>query len=145
MGSGCWLRQLSTVVDYCRRRRCPRSWAIRPAGRPMPDDRHRPDPAKWPAHDLAVFDLVFVDGDAWISASGTGAVVEDSAKKQELWNRFAEAWFQTDVTDPAVALLRVDLTGGEHWDWPHGPTETASAASCRPPQRVDDVGAAAPG
>lgn len=150
----------------------------------MTDDRHRPDPAQGPAHDLAVFDrlvseertcmfttidasggihsrpmavqgrdgatvwflaysdspkieqlaansavnLVFVDGDTWVSASGTGSVVTDEAKKQEVWNRFAEAWFQTDVTDPAVALLRVDLTGGEYWDSPSKPKQLIDVA-----------------
>lgn len=68
--------------------------------------------------------LVFADGDTWISASGTAAVVDDQAKKEELWNPFTKAWFQgAEGDDPAVALIRVDLTGGEFWDAPSKPAQ----------------------
>jgi general stress protein 26 len=33
------------------------------------------------------------DGDLFVSVSGRAAVVHDRAKIDELWNRFAEAWF----------------------------------------------------
>ncbi len=72
--------------------------------------------------------LVFVDGDTWVSASGTGQVVHDVAKKQQLWNPFAQAWFQCEPEDPAVALLRVDLTGGQYWDSPSKPAQLLGVA-----------------
>lgn len=67
--------------------------------------------------------LAFTENDAWVSASGTASIVEDVAKKTELWNPFAEAWFQCEPDDPKVGLLRVDLTGGEYWDSPSKPAQ----------------------
>lgn len=72
--------------------------------------------------------LVFADGDTWVSASGTGVTVDDDAKKTELWNRFTEAWFQCEPTDPKVALIRVDLTGGEYWEAPNKPMQIVGMA-----------------
>ncbi|HRW18443.1 MAG TPA: pyridoxamine 5'-phosphate oxidase family protein [Dermatophilaceae bacterium] len=72
--------------------------------------------------------LAFVDGDSWVSARGTGALVDDVAKKEQLWNRFAEAWFQCEASDPRVALIRVDLTGGEYWDAPSRPAQLIGLA-----------------
>lgn len=65
--------------------------------------------------------LAFASASTWVSASGTGRLVDDLAKKKELWNPFAEAWFEREPEDPDVVLLRVDVTGGEYWDGPHGP------------------------
>lgn len=65
--------------------------------------------------------LSFGDGDTWVSASGTGRVVDDPAMKRELWNVFTKAWFQCEPEDPSVALIRVDCTGGEFWDSPSKP------------------------
>lgn len=62
--------------------------------------------------------LSFGQGDTWVSASGTAHLVDDDAKKEELWSPFAQAWFQCEPTDPKVALIRVDTTGGEYWDSP---------------------------
>jgi general stress protein 26 len=33
----------------------------------------------------------------------------------ELWNPFAEAWFENGREDPTVALLRIDATSAEYW------------------------------
>lgn len=67
--------------------------------------------------------LTFGKGDTWVSASGTGHVVDDVAKKEELWSPFAKAWFQCEAADPKVALIRVDCTGGEYWDSPGKPAQ----------------------
>lgn len=72
--------------------------------------------------------LVFADGDTWVSASGTGVTVNDDAKKTELWNKFTEAWFQCEPTDPKVALIRVDLSGGEYWESPNKPMQIIGLA-----------------
>ncbi len=55
---------------------------------------------------------------AWVSIAGTAEVVRDAEKAKELWNDFAEAWFQTEPTDPKVALLKVDADSAEFWDTP---------------------------
>ncbi len=56
------------------------------------------------------------DADSYISVSGTASVVEDRAKKQQLWSRQSEAWFPGGVDDPDLALVRVQITHANYWD-----------------------------
>src|SRR6187200_2313483 len=51
-----------------------------------------------PAQDLQrepTVAVVYADpsSDSYVSVSGEGAVVEDRAKKQQLWSKMTEAWF----------------------------------------------------
>lgn len=62
----------------------------------------------------------FASGSTWVSVAGTGAVVDDAALKDELWNTFVEAWFPDGRTDPQVTFLRVDSSCAEYWDSPGG-------------------------
>lgn len=52
--------------------------------------------------------LSFVDpgADSYVSVSGTATVVDDLAKKNELWSKLAEAWFPGGTSDPHLALVR---------------------------------------
>lgn len=68
--------------------------------------------------------LTFGNDMRFVSVSGSATVVDDLAKKRELWNPFAKAWFQTEADDPMVALIRFDPSGGEYWD---GPGRTGQA------------------
>ena len=54
--------------------------------------------------------------DSYVSVSGTAAVVEDTAKKQQLWSKMAEAWFPGGVDDPDLALVRVKISHANYWD-----------------------------
>ena len=54
--------------------------------------------------------------DSYVSLSGNAAIVEDQAKKENLWSVMAKAWFPGGVTDPDLALLEVKLTHTEYWD-----------------------------
>jgi general stress protein 26 len=54
--------------------------------------------------------------DRYVSVSGTAEVVEDMAKKQQLWSKLAEAWFPGGVTDPDLALVRVKIIHADYWD-----------------------------
>jgi len=54
--------------------------------------------------------------DSYVSVSGVAAIDENMAKKQELWNKIAEAWFPAGVNDPDLALLRVTITHAHFWD-----------------------------
>jgi general stress protein 26 len=56
------------------------------------------------------------DKDAYVSVSGTAGVVEDKAKKQQLWSKMTEAWFPKGVDDPDLALVRVQIVHAEYWD-----------------------------
>lgn len=54
--------------------------------------------------------------DSYVSVSGQALVVEDMAKKEELWSPMAKAWFPGGPTDPDLALLQVHITHAEYWD-----------------------------
>jgi general stress protein 26 len=56
------------------------------------------------------------DRDAYVSVSGTAAVVEDRAKKEQLWSKMTEAWFPKGIDDPDLALVRVQIAHAEYWD-----------------------------
>ena len=54
--------------------------------------------------------------DAYVSVSGRAAVVEDDARKKQMWSKFAEAWFPGGPEDPDLALVRVQIEAAEYWN-----------------------------
>jgi len=54
-------------------------------------------------------------GDAYLSIAGTASVTRDQTLIDELWNPYAEAWFEQGRNDPAVALLKVHADSAEYW------------------------------
>jgi general stress protein 26 len=66
--------------------------------------------------------LSYSDGGAnkYVSVSGTAEIVDDRAKKEELWSDIYKAWFPQGLDDPDLCLLRVDVTFAEYWDVPSG-------------------------
>lgn len=64
--------------------------------------------------------LTLTSNDTWISIDGDAGVVEDQAKKNELWNSWVEAWLPQGPDDPNVVLLKVDAHTAEYWDTPGG-------------------------
>jgi general stress protein 26 len=66
--------------------------------------------------------LSYSDGGAnkYVSVSGTAELVDDRAKKEELWSDIYKAWFPQGLDDPDLCLLRVDVTFAEYWDVPSG-------------------------
>ena len=54
--------------------------------------------------------------DTYVSVTGTAHVVDDPARKQALWNKAAEAWFKGGVTDPDLALVRVQIEHADYLD-----------------------------
>jgi general stress protein 26 len=59
-------------------------------------------------------------GSTWVSLSGRAVVVEDAAKKRELWNSAVEAWFPDGPDDDGVVLLKVEGESAEYWNTPGG-------------------------
>ena len=59
-------------------------------------------------------------GGTWVSLTGDAVVVEDAAKKRELWNSAVEAWFPNGPEDPGVTLIKVTGESAEYWDTPGG-------------------------
>jgi general stress protein 26 len=64
-------------------------------------------------------------GDSWVSLTGEASVVDDAAKKRELWNGGVEAWLPQGPDDDGVVLIRVQSTSAEYWDTPGGRIATA--------------------
>ena len=56
----------------------------------------------------------------WISLHGSASIVDDLAKKKDLWNTWVESWFTDGPEDPNVVLIKVDPVGAEYWDTPGG-------------------------
>ncbi len=54
-------------------------------------------------------------GDNYLSIAGTASVTRDATLIDELWNPYAEAWFEQGRDDPAVALLKVHADSAEYW------------------------------
>jgi general stress protein 26 len=54
-----------------------------------------------------------------LSLDGLASVVVDEAERERLWSPVARAWFD-GPDDPALAVLRFDVTGGKYWDGPSG-------------------------
>ncbi len=55
---------------------------------------------------------------SWVSLTGEASVVEDVAKKRELWNAGAAAWLPQGPDDDSVVLVHVDAQSAEYWDTP---------------------------
>lgn len=62
--------------------------------------------------------VTFQSRSAWVSLTGTAALVDDQTKLEELWTTFAEAWMPEGPEDPNAVLLRVRVERGEYWDTP---------------------------
>ena len=65
-----------------------------------------------------VVNAVYADpgADSYVSVSGTASVMEDLAKKQQLWSKMSEAWFPGGPGDPDLALVCLKITHANYWD-----------------------------
>ncbi len=54
--------------------------------------------------------------DTYVSVSGEAEIVEDAAKKEQLWSKMAEAWFPGGSSDPDLALVQVKIVHANYWD-----------------------------
>jgi general stress protein 26 len=64
--------------------------------------------------------VAYAGGGSWVSLSGTAAVVDDTAKLEELWNTFTDAWLEGGPENPNNILIRVEAESAEYWDTPGG-------------------------
>ena len=81
-----------------------------------------------PVHHIAASPEVNVgvgSGGSWVSLTGDAVVVDDPAKKRELWNSAVEAWFPDGPDDDGVVLIKVEAGSAEYWDTPGGRLATA--------------------
>lgn len=65
-----------------------------------------------------VVNVVYADpgADSYVSVSGHAAIVDDAAKKRQLWSKLAQAWFPQGAGDPDLALVQVRMTHASYWD-----------------------------
>lgn len=69
--------------------------------------------------------LALSDASSWVSVKARAEVVDDAARKKELWNPMVEAWFPDGPDDDNVVLLRLAAQSAEYWDSPGGRVATA--------------------
>ena len=62
--------------------------------------------------------VAYSDRSSWLSLSGTARVVDDTAKLEELWNTFTDAWLEGGPQNPNNVLIRVEADSAEYWDGP---------------------------
>jgi general stress protein 26 len=85
--------------------------------------------------------VAYSGSSSWLSLTGSAQVVDDDARKKELWNQFVAAWFPKGPEDPEVVLVRVDGESAEYWDTPGGkPRALLSMAKARLTGGVPDPG-----
>jgi general stress protein 26 len=58
------------------------------------------------------------DNQRYVSVSGSGELIRDQKKIEELWRPEFKIWFPKGKEDPEIALLRVSLEKAEYWDSP---------------------------
>ena len=54
--------------------------------------------------------------DRWVSVSGMATISEDLAKKKQLFNALAKAWFPGGAEDPDLELVEVAIRDAEYWN-----------------------------
>lgn len=62
--------------------------------------------------------VAYSSSTSWLSLAGRAQVLDDQAKKAELWNTFVEAWFPGGKDDADVVLIKVTGESGQYWDSP---------------------------
>jgi general stress protein 26 len=55
----------------------------------------------------------------YVSIAGDAKLVDDRAKKEELWSMMAKAWFPGGLDDPNLGLIRLEVHSVEYWDSDH--------------------------
>ena len=62
--------------------------------------------------------LLYADADnsKFITVKGRASVYRDQVKIDELWNPMYKAWFPEGQQDPAIAILRVNVTEADYWE-----------------------------
>lgn len=73
----------------------------------------------------------YASASSWLSLSGTAAIIEDEARKDELWNTFTEAWFPDGKDDPEVCVVTVTASSAQYWDSPGRVVTMASMLKAR--------------
>jgi general stress protein 26 len=57
----------------------------------------------------------------FVIIAGEATLVDDQAKKEELWNPALKPWFAGGVTDPEYTLVKIESHSADYWDSPIAP------------------------
>jgi general stress protein 26 len=94
-----------------------------------------------------IVNLAFADpsADTYVSISGTAAMLEDQAKKDQLWSKLNQAWFPGGPNDPDLALVQVRIVHANYWDVKESKivqlyTMAKAAVTGKPPTELGDHG-----
>lgn len=87
--------------------------------------------------------LAYSDASSWLSLSGTATVVDDDAKKDELWSTFTEAWFPNGKDDPEICVIKVTGSSAQYWESPGRVMTMASMIKARVTGSTPDAGESA--
>ena len=52
----------------------------------------------------------------FVSAKGRAQVSQDKSKIHELWNPMLKAWFPGGENDPAITVLKVEISEAQYWE-----------------------------
>ena len=55
-------------------------------------------------------------GNSYVSVRGKAEIVEDLAKKKELWSKVYEKFLHTTYDDPDLILLKIKVEAAEYWE-----------------------------
>ena len=67
--------------------------------------------------------------DTFVSLAGRAQVLQDPARAQALWNRWAEMFFPGGPASPEVGVLRVEARSAEYWTGPNDLIEKMTGAA----------------
>lgn len=62
--------------------------------------------------------VAYSSADSWVSLSGRARIVSDTAKLQEFWSMFTDAWMDGGPENPNNILIHVQAESAEYWDTP---------------------------
>ena len=77
---------------------------------------HTPKVAEAQEHQAVNVAFASPEKDAYVSVTGHARIVHDQKLVQKLWNAELSRWFPQGVSDPDLALLRVDVQHTEQWN-----------------------------
>jgi len=84
--------------------------------------------------------LAYSAASSWLSIAGDAETVRDEAKKRELWNTFADAWFEDGVDDPSVILIHVSAESAQYWTTPGRVATVVSMLKAKVTGDTPDIG-----
>lgn len=64
---------------------------------------------------------------AYVQLVGSGRVMKDRAKMEELYTPLLKTWFTEGLDDPHIVLIRFEAERGNFWDSPGGKLQVLAA------------------